>query len=77
MTRLEFILEILKKSEKLREKNSKNRLALEIYPRRSNYSVEIRHYYNNGLEKWIILTNESLEDSTEQQKIIKYLNNIK
>ena len=77
MKRIDFIFKILKKSEKLREKNSKNRLTLEIYPRRSNYSVEIRHYYNNGLEKWIILTNDSLEDSTEQQKIIKYLNNIK
>lgn len=76
MRRLEFIFLLLKKTEELRKINSKNRIALEIYSQRSNYSVELRHYYNNGLEKWIILTSDSLENKDEQQKIIEYINKI-
>lgn len=76
MLRIEFIFFLIRKSEELRKNNCKNRICLEIYPKRSNYSVEIRHYHNYGLEKWIILTNKNLEDEKEQQKIIKYLNQI-
>lgn len=76
MSRTEFIFFLIRKLEELRQNKSKNRISLEIYPKRSNYSIEIRHYHNDGLEKWIILTNESLEDKKEQQKIITYLNQI-
>ena len=77
MVRTDFIFFLIRKSEELRKNKSKSRICLEIYPKRSNYSIEIRHYHNDGLKKWIILTNDSLEDDAEQQKIITYLNQIK
>ena len=75
--RTQFIFMLIEKSEELRMVGSQNRLCLEIYPKRSNYSIEIRHYYKEGLQKWIVLTNDSLENIKEQQKVIKYLDNIK
>ncbi|MBS5794954.1 MAG: hypothetical protein KIC92_09455 [Clostridiales bacterium] len=77
MKRLDFIFLLVNKSEELRRVNSRNRVALEIYSQRSNYSVEIRHYYNNGLKRWLILTSDILENDVEQQKIIEYINQIK
>lgn len=74
MKRIDFIIIILKKYEELREKSSKNRLCLDIYQHRINFSVELKHYYNGVLQKWTILTSNSLESDIEQQKIIEYLN---
>lgn len=73
MKEIEFLKKLVELTENIRLSSNKHRISLEIYPKRSECSIEIRHYIFNSLKKWIILTNENMTCAKKQNEVINYI----